>query len=198
MRFLNVTRGFLPKNVSPRGPNGPPKRPKNQENRYQKSIFFSKGSRRPFWSVSASKMRWKWAKIHRKGGPKTTTAISRKYYCAVGASTIHEVRRPRILSRNQKKTKNRPRGVPEGPNMRFLNVTRGFLPKNVSPRGPNGPQNGPKIKKIDTKSRLFSRKGPGGHFGAFGGRKWGENEPKSIDKEDRKRKRRFLENSALL
>ena len=57
VRFLNVPRVFLAKNVSPGGQNGPPKRPKNQENRYQKSTFFSRGSRRPFWSVWGSKMR---------------------------------------------------------------------------------------------------------------------------------------------
>ena len=48
------------------------------ENRYEKSTFFSRGSRSPFWSVLGSKMRPKWGKIHPKGGPKTKTAISRK------------------------------------------------------------------------------------------------------------------------
>ena len=60
------------------------------------------------------------------------------------------------------------------------------------------PEINPEINKIGTKSQLFSREGPGGHFGAFWDRKRGENELESIDKEDRKRKRRFLENSALL
>ena len=57
VRFLNVPRALLAKNVSPRGSNGPRKRPPNRQNRYQKSTFLSRGSRRPFWSVLGSKMR---------------------------------------------------------------------------------------------------------------------------------------------
>ena len=95
---------FLAKNGSPGGPNGARNGGKNRQNRYQKSTFFSRGSRSPFWSVLGSKMRWKWAKIHRQGGPKTKTAISRGSCSRVHGSTIIEVRRPRKLSRNLRKT----------------------------------------------------------------------------------------------
>ena len=46
-----------------------------------------------------------------------------------------------------------------------------FWRKMAPQGGQMGPEIDPKIEKIGTKSRLFSREGPGGHFGAFWGRK---------------------------
>ena len=44
--------------------------------------------------------------------------------------------------------------------------------RKMSPQGGQmGPEIDQKIEKIGTKSQLFSREGPGVHFGAFGGRK---------------------------
>ena len=54
--------------------------------------------------IWGSKTEVKSPKICPKGGPKTKTAIFRKSCSRVHGSTIFEVRRPRKLSRNLRKT----------------------------------------------------------------------------------------------
>ena len=114
----------------------------------------------------------------RRFAEKSTRRIGDKSPPEAPKSTPNHPRRlqnrPPNRLQSYKKTKNRPRGVPEGQKMRFLNACHAFLVKNVSPRGPNGPRNLPQNRLNRYQVNFFLERVPEAILERF----WSENEVK--------------------